>query len=158
MPGWFGLGTALAWYAERKPSHEPLLKEMYQQWSFFRTVIDHAQHELLRAHLPTAQWYADRVLPEEMGERIFGIIEDEYQRTKEWVLRLAEKKDLSEYAPVMRHVVEFRNPAVLPLNKLQLLAMDEAQRLADQPGEQKPWLDAVLLSIAGLAAAMQSTG
>lgn len=158
LPGWYGLGTALAWYAALKPSHEPLLKEMYQQWSFFRTVIDHAQHELLRAHLPTAQWYAARVLPVEMGERILGIIEVEYQLTKEWVLRLAEKKDLSEYAPVMRHVVEFRNPAVLPLNKLQLVAMDEVQRLREHPAEQKPWLNAVLLSIAGLAAAMQSTG
>lgn len=158
LPGWFGLGTALAWYAELKPSHEPLLKEMYQDWSFFRTVIDHAQHELLRAHLPTARWYIARVLPAEMGERIFSIIEEEYNRTKDWVLRIAGKKDLSAYAPVMRHVVEFRNPVVLPLNKLQLLAMDEAQRLAEFPAEQKLWLNAVLLSIAGLAAAMQSTG
>lgn len=158
LPGWYGLGTALEWYAELKPSHEPLLQEMYQQWPFFRTVIDHAQHELLRAHLPTAQWYVDRVIPAEMGERLFDIVVKEYDRTRHWVLRLAQKKDLAEYAPVMRHVVDFRNPAVMPLNKLQLLSMDQAQRLADQPAEQKPWMEAVLLSIAGLAAAMQSTG
>lgn len=158
LPGWYGLGTALEWYAALAPANEAALREMYQQWAFFRTVIDHAQHELLRAHLPTAKWYADRVQPVEVGTRIFGMIEGEYQRTRDWVLRLAEKKDLSEYAPVMRHVVDFRNPAVLPLNKLQLLAMDKSQALADHPAEQKPWLEAVLLSIAGLAAAMQSTG
>lgn len=158
LPGWYGLGTALEWYAGQQQTHEPLLKVMYQQWAFFRTVIDHAQHELLRAHLPTAKWYADRVRPVEVGQRLFQLIVDEYERTKQWVLRLAEKKDLSEYAPVMRHVVDFRNPAVLPLNKLQLLAMERAQQLAEVPIEQKPWLDAVLLSIAGLAAAMQSTG
>ena len=54
---------------------------------------------------------------------MFKLVVDEYERTKQWVLRLAQKKDLSEYAPVMRHVVEFRNPAVLPLNKLQLLGV-----------------------------------
>jgi phosphoenolpyruvate carboxylase len=157
LPGWYGLGTALAWYAEQNAGHEKLLREMYHAWPFFRTVIDHAQHELLRAHLPTAKWYAARVQPPEVGERLFKQIEDEFQRTREWVLRLAEKKDLAEYAPVMRHVVDFRNPAVLPLNKLQLLAMDKSQELAGKP-EQQPWLDATLLSIAGLAAAMQSTG
>lgn len=158
LPGWYGLGAALEWFAAQKPANEALLKEMYREWSFFRTVIDHAQHELLRAHLQTAAWYADRVQPPEVGQRVFNKIEEEYRRTRDWVLRLAEKRDLSEYAPVMRHVVDFRNPAVLPLNKLQILAMNESLRHADSPAEQKPWLDAVLLSIAGLAAAMQSTG
>nr|HMP17027.1 phosphoenolpyruvate carboxylase [Gemmatales bacterium] len=153
LPGWYGLGTALEWYAGQSPQQEKLLLEMYQQWSFFRTVIDHAQHELLRAHLPTARWYADCVQPRDVGARIFQMIEVEYQRTRTWALRLAQKKDLSEYAPVMRHVVDFRNPAVLPLNKLQLLAMKKYDEL-----EEPAWLEATLLSIAGLAAAMQSTG
>jgi phosphoenolpyruvate carboxylase len=131
---------------------------MYQQWPFFRTVVDHAQHELLRAHLPTARWYADRVTPAELGRRIFGMLETEYDLTRRWALKIAGKQDLAEYAPVMRHVVDFRNPAVMPLNKLQLLAMDRAEQLEGWAEEQKPWLDAVLLSIAGLAAAMQSTG
>jgi phosphoenolpyruvate carboxylase len=153
LPGWYGLGTALEWYAAQGSTHEILLQDMYQHWAFFKTVIDHAQHELLRAHLPTACWYAARVEPKEVGQRIFQQIEDEYQRTRQWVLRLAQKKDLSEYAPVMRHVVDFRNPAVLPLNKLQLLAMKKHEE-SDEPA----WLEATLLSIAGLAAAMQSTG
>jgi phosphoenolpyruvate carboxylase len=153
LPGWYGLGTALEWYAAQSPGNIKLLQEMYQQWAFFRTVIDHAQHELLRAHLPTARWYVARVMPKDIGKRIFQLIEDEFQRTRDWALKLAQKKDLSEYAPVMRHVVDFRNPAVLPLNKLQLLAMKKYEE-----NEQAPWLEATLLSIAGLAAAMQSTG
>jgi len=158
LPGWYGLGAALDWFGSQGNANEALLGEMYRNWPFFRTVIDQAQHELLRAHLPTARWYADRVRPPEMGQRLFGLIESEYDLTRRWALRLAGKQDLSEYAPVMRHVVEFRNPAVMPLNKLQLLAMDQAEQLDGKPDEQKPWLDTVLLSIAGLAAAMQSTG
>ncbi len=157
LPGWFGLGTALEWFG-KETNRETLLKEMYQLWPFFRTVIDHAQHELLRAHLPTARWYVERVQPRSIGERIFGIIEKEFELTKAWVLRVTGKRDLSEYAPVMRHVVDFRNPAVLPLNKLQILAMNQTEKLEGQPEAQRPWQEAVLLSIAGLAAAMQSTG
>jgi phosphoenolpyruvate carboxylase len=158
LPGWYGLGTALCWFAERGAEDLTLLQEMYREWPFFRTVIDHAQHELLRAHLPTARWYAQRVEPSNLGTRIFQLIQEEYEKTKTWVLRIAGKQELSEFAPIMRHVVDFRNPAVMPLNKLQILAMDQAQRQIHHPEEQRAWQDAVLLSIAGLAAAMQSTG
>jgi phosphoenolpyruvate carboxylase len=57
-------------------------------------------------------------------------------------------------------MVGLRNPAVMPLSRLQVALMDNWNRLAvlNDDTEEPAWRDAILLSIAGIAAAMQSTG
>jgi phosphoenolpyruvate carboxylase len=155
LPAWFGLGTGLTEWAGDSDSHVSLLQEMYRSWPFFRTVIDHAQHELLRAHLPTARLYAARVQPPELGRRMLERIEQEMASTTAWVLKIAGCTQLVEYAPVMRKTVALRNPPLLPLNRLQVALMQEVQQAGAEGGQGH---EAILLSIAGIAAAMQSTG
>jgi phosphoenolpyruvate carboxylase len=55
--------------------------------------------------------------------------------------------------------VEFRNPVTAPLSKLQVALLRTWEGLPDEDTEEtRAWRDAILLSIIGLAAAMQSTG
>lgn len=159
VPGWYALGAALEEFTAKDPEHLALLQEMYRKWPFFRTVLDNAELELLRAHLPTATWYASRVQPRELGERFHTLISDEYARTRDWILRVTERDELMAASKVIRRTVEFRNPAVMPLSKLQVALLDlwesELEPEEDQHG---PWREAILLSIIGIAAGMQSTG
>jgi phosphoenolpyruvate carboxylase len=159
VPGWYGLGSALESFGGEAPEKLALLARMYREWLFFRMVMNNAQLELLRAHLPTAAGYARRVQPRELGERIHERIAREHRLTREWILRITEQPDLLEHAPVVRRTVELRNPAMRPLSLLQVLLLD---RLGGEPqqdgGEGEEWEQAMLLSIAGIAAAMQSTG
>jgi phosphoenolpyruvate carboxylase len=159
LPGWYGLGSALEWLAEQDPDGLKLLREMYRLWPFFRTVIDNAQLELVRAHLPTAAWYASRVDPPEVGQRFHARIQEEYTRTLEWTLHVTEERELLDNARVVRDTVALRNPVTEPLSKLQV-ALLEAWDAREEQGQ--PQLegrrDAILLSIIGVAAAMQSTG
>src|SRR5690606_32867685 len=67
VPGWYGLGAALEHYASSKPENLEELRSMYREWPFFRTIVDNAQLELVRTHLPTAAHYAGRVKPESLG-------------------------------------------------------------------------------------------
>lgn len=157
LPGWYGVGSALEWFGCQSPENLALLQEMYRQWSFFRMVIDNAQLELVRAHLPTARLYASRVRPRELGQRFHARIEQEYQRTVEWVLRITGQTELMQNAKVVQRTVQLRNPAVMPLSKLQLALLDTWDKQAGHE-TQYLWHDAILLSIAGIAAAMQSTG
>ncbi|MCS6829199.1 MAG: phosphoenolpyruvate carboxylase [Armatimonadota bacterium] len=157
IPGWYGVGSALEWFGSQSAQNLALLREMYRQWSFFRMVIDNAQLELVRAHLPTARLYASRVQPHELGERLHTLIEQEYQRTVQWVLRITEQDELMQNARVIQRTAQLRNPAVMPLSKLQLALLDLWDKHA-QREPQSAWHDAILLSIAGIAAAMQSTG
>jgi len=152
LVGWYGMGTALAAFDDRE-----LLKEMYASWPFFRSVVDNAQLELTRAHLETARLYAARVSPAELGARIHGLIEEEFERTRSCILEITGQSEILERASVVRNTVLFRNPAVMPLSLVQVALMNEWDRLSDEE-QAGPWREAMLQSIAGIAAAMQSTG
>ena len=66
-------------------------------------------------------------------------------------------KELLENSKVIRQTVAFRNPMTLPINKLQIHLMNRWENLTEQDKEGT-WREAMLQSIAGIAAAMQSTG
>jgi phosphoenolpyruvate carboxylase len=159
LPGWYGMGSGIEWFAEQDAGHLDLLRQMFQQWPFFRTVVDNAQLELLRAHLPTATMYARRVRPAELAQRMHANIVQEYERTRTWLLRITEQESLFQHRPIMRRLVEMRNPALAPINKLQVALLEQwAEFKGEENAATKPWHDAILLSIAGIAAGMQSTG
>lgn len=133
------------------------LRTMYREWPFFQTVVNNAQLELSRACFDTAEWYAARVRPKELGKRLHGIIQAEHMRTVEAVLQLTQEAELMAHAKVVRRTIDLRNPAVAPLSTLQVALMDRWEKLT--PEEQAgPWREAMLQTIAGIAAALQSTG
>lgn len=156
LPGWFGLGTALQKFSEQD-ANRAVLEDMAKNWPFFRSVISNAQLELVRAHLPTALSYAERVRPSEVGKKFHALISEEHERTKEMILTVTGQSHLMEHAPVVRETVDVRNPAVKPINELQVFLMNRWETLSEAQ-QEGPWRDAVLQAIAGLAAAMQSTG
>lgn len=155
LVGWYGLGTALEGRIQEGGLEE--LRRMYKEWPFFSTVLNNAELELMRAHLPTARMYAARVEPKELGARIQELIEDEYRRTRDSILAITGQSDLMARARVVRNTVEFRNPMVEPLSRLQVLLMDRWESLSEEE-RAGVWREAMLQTIAGIAAAMQSTG
>ena len=156
LVGWYGLGTALEKYAEGRPDRLERLRTMFREWPFFRNVVDNAQLELARAHLPTARLYANHVDPPALGQRLQGVIEDEYRRTERMILAITGQQRLLESARVVRSTVEFRNPSVMPLSVMQVALMEKWPSLEESETER--WREPMLQTIAGIAAAMQSTG
>ncbi len=158
-PGWYGLGAACEWFANQKAGNLALMREMYRDWPFFRTVVDNAQHELSRTHLPTGAMYAARVRPRRTAAHFQKSLEEEHARARHWVLQITGQAELLDNAPAMRRIIALRNPAVLPINKLQVALLDiwESGQLGG-PESEAEWRRAILLSITGIAAAMQSTG
>ncbi|MBS1728006.1 MAG: phosphoenolpyruvate carboxylase [Armatimonadetes bacterium] len=151
LVGWYGVGAALSSFLAE--GGEETLKTMYREWPFFRTVIDNAQLELVRAHMETAALYASRA----EDQSIWNTIREEFELTRSSLLAVTGEKDLLENSRVIRQTVAFRNPLTLPINKLQIHLMDRWEHLSDED-KQGTWREAMLQSIAGIAAAMQSTG
>ena len=152
LVGWFGFGSALQELII-KPDKLETLQAMYKDWSFFRTVVDNAQLELVRADIDTAALYASRA----DNQAIWTEICAEYCRTRDVILKITGEQELLENSKVIRQTVAFRNPMTLPINKLQIHLMDRWESLTEKEKEG-PWREAMLQSIAGIAAAMQSTG
>lgn len=157
VPGWYGLGSAMEHWVDGKDSNTQKLKDMYNQWNLFRLVVDNAKAELFRTHIPTAAWYADRVQPKEIRDQIHQTIVDEFTKTQEWI-NIITKQEGYTPSSVVKRTIELRNPIVMALNNVQVALMAQIEESENKEQEEERWKDSILLSLTGIAAAMQSTG
>ncbi|MFP3339537.1 phosphoenolpyruvate carboxylase, partial [Micrococcus sp. SIMBA_131] len=75
------------------------LREMYENWPFFASLIDNLQMGLMKADLATAEKYMSLIDDEQLANRIFGKIVDEYQRTKDVILTITGQEELLDGTP-----------------------------------------------------------
>lgn len=153
--GWYGLGSALEAFVAEDDSRLKLLQTMYREWPFFATVMDNAELELVRAEMGTAKLYAGQVADPDLRERMHSKIEAEFERTVKHLLPVSGRTTLMDPGSVVRRTVLFRNPLVRPLNLLQIHLQNRTQDHDSVDGAERK---AILQTLAGLAAAMQSTG
>ncbi|HEX7589250.1 MAG TPA: phosphoenolpyruvate carboxylase [Anaerolineae bacterium] len=153
LPSWYGLGTALS----RQP--RAVLHEMYAGWPFFRALLDNTEMSLLKADIGIAALYSALVPDRALAERIFGVIQVEYDLTREIVLGVTQHSELMEEDPVIQHSVQLRNPYVDPLNYIQVEMLKRLRALPDQNGPTAEELRQVLsVTINGIAAGLRNTG
>ncbi|MGP4067134.1 phosphoenolpyruvate carboxylase [Halobacillus sp. B29] len=155
IPAWYAAGSGLASYVENDNDRLEQLKQMYINWPFFRSTINNLQMALTKADIQTAQEYTQLVNDQELGERIFNNIVDEYERTKEILLKISGDEELLTHQPTIKESVRLRNPYVDPLNFLQVELIKELRASEDQDDEL---LTEVLLTISGIAAGLRNTG
>ena len=150
LAGWFGLGTALEAVGD-----EDLLREAYEQWPLFRTMIDNVGMSLAKTDPRIARRYL------ELGDRddLAGLVLDEMTLTRSWVVRLTGGDEVLANKPVLQRAVKLRSPYVDALSLLQLRALrglrDAAASDAPADPDQQRLL---LLSVSGVAAGLQNTG
>jgi len=154
VPGWFGTGHALAQLLDEDPDHLETFRALYRQWPFFQTVLDSAQREMARARLPIAAQYDALV---ESGPSFHDTITEDYEQAEDAILRITGQDALFDNSPVLKKSIRLRNPYTDVLNLLQVELMTR-YRNADDDSERESLGESLLLSLNGIAAAMQSTG
>ncbi len=160
LPGWYGIGAALEHFINTAPDQDAalaLLQDMYNNWAFFRTVLDNAQMILGKADLNIAQRYAELVPNKARAEHIFGTFAEEYERTARMICKVAQINDLLEHMPILQRAIRRRNPYIDPMSYLQIELLRRLRADPDQENHQE-LEDAILLSINGLAAGLMNTG
>ncbi len=158
LPGWYGVGAALATYGQT-PERVRQLQTMYQEWPFFRTVLDNAQVSLAKADMEIARLYAGLVEDEGVRERVFGEVTRAYQETSLWLLRVSDQRELLENEPMLRRSVRQRNPYIDPMNYVQVSLLRRLRALPDpESDEAKAIRQAIFLTINGIAAGLRNTG
>jgi len=154
VPGWFGTGHALAQLLDEDPDHLETFRALYRQWPFFQTVLDSAQREMARARLPIAAQYDALV---ESGPSFHDTITEDYEQAEDAILRITGQDALFDNSPVLKKSIRLRNPYTDVLNLLQVELMTRYRNAADD-SERESLGESLLLSLNGIAAAMQSTG
>jgi len=155
LPGWYGLGTALA-EAAAEPGGAERLAEMYRRWPFFRSLIDNAQISLGTASLPVTRLYASLVEDATIRATILARIERELELATRWVLVASGQDRLLERAPVLRRSIALRNPYVDPIHCVQVELLREWRSGGSR--EDDPRLRTLLQTVNGIAAGLQTTG
>ena len=120
VPGWFGVGTAVERWAGESEARWDELRELYRDWPFFRSVLANMAQVMAKAEMSLARLYADLVEDADVAERIFGLISDEFERTRQVYFRITGHTDLVAENQRQARSLKRRYPYLLPLNAVQL--------------------------------------
>jgi phosphoenolpyruvate carboxylase len=155
LPGWFGFGSAVeAWIANHPDQGMPFLRELYQQWPFFRTLLSNMDMVLAKSSIAIASRYAELVPDAELREKIFGRIRREWHLAIETLLDITGQDRLLQGNPLLERSVRNRFPYLDPLNHVQVELLKEHR--AQNPDEQV--LRGIQLTINGISAGLRNTG
>ncbi|MCS3512066.1 MULTISPECIES: phosphoenolpyruvate carboxylase [Pseudomonas] len=153
LPAWLGWEAALSKALERGEGE--LLGQMREQWPFFRTRIDMLEMVLAKADADIARLYDERLVQPDLLP-LGAHLRDLLSQACDVVLGLTGQSQLLAHSPDTLEFIRLRNTYLDPLHLLQaeLLARSRRQEAAqDSPLEQ-----ALLVSVAGIAAGLRNTG
>ncbi|HEY4247764.1 MAG TPA: phosphoenolpyruvate carboxylase [Lacunisphaera sp.] len=158
FPGWYGLGCGLQTILQRGPAGVSLLREMYQRWPFFQTMMANAQLTMCKADMSIATVYASLVTDETIRAKVLARILEEFRRTEKAVLVVTGQRVLLENEPVLARSIKLRNPYVDPLNYLQveMLRRRRAGKLSRR--DQESTRAVIELTVNGIAGGLKNTG
>ncbi|ATB66524.1 phosphoenolpyruvate carboxylase [Pseudomonas mosselii] len=153
LPAWLGWETALNNALAR--GQGTLLAQMREQWPFFRTRIDMLEMVLAKADAQIAEAYDERLVQPELLP-LGAHLRDLLSQSCQVVLGLTGQPVLLAHSPETLEFIRLRNTYLDPLHRLQaeLLARSRSREAAlDSPLEQ-----ALLVTVAGIAAGLRNTG
>ncbi|KAL6838809.1 hypothetical protein ACP4OV_031523 [Aristida adscensionis] len=188
LPVWLGFGAAFrhaAGAGEGEGGGLAALREMYEEWPFFRVTIDLVEMVFAKGDPGIAALYEELLVPGELravGERL----RRSYEETERLLLRVAGHGGLLESDPSLRQRLMLRDSYITALNALQAYTLRQirdgelrpaarraplskevvgcastAERLVklNPSSEYDPGLeDTLILTMKGVAAGMQNTG
>ena len=157
LPSWYGAGQALnSRLADEDEAS--ILREMYREWPFFRTLISFMEMALAKSDLRIAETYAGLVENEGVRTRIWDLVSGEHAACVEAVLNLTGHENLLDDSPVLQRSIRLRNPYVDPLSYIQVSLLRRLRLLSEDSPERDSVLYPLLRSISGISSGMLNTG
>jgi phosphoenolpyruvate carboxylase len=158
VPGWYGLGSGILTFLQvRGQRGSALLGRMFSDSRLFRLIVDEAEKTLSYVDLDIAREYAELVPDAAVRGAILPMIEEEYHKSVEAVLRISGARELAERFPRFRRRLARRLPTINQVSRQQIELL---RRFRESGGDrtQEEQLSALLLSINTIAAGFGATG
>jgi phosphoenolpyruvate carboxylase len=156
LTGWYGVGSAL----EGLDAVEfEALRDQLRRWPFLHYVVTNVETSLASSDPDLMRAYAGLVTDAGVRERILGLIEAEWRRTRAALDRL-RGGGMSERRPRFARTLGFRSEALKVLHHQQIGLLSEwRSRVArGDAGAAEALLPDVLLSINAIASGLRTTG
>jgi phosphoenolpyruvate carboxylase len=149
LPGWYGVGQALASFADKG-----LLKEMAQGWPFFQATLANLEMVLAKSDMGLASRYLVLVEDQAAGAAIFDRIRAGWEQTCAGLLDVTGQSRLLERTPQLDASVRLRLPYIEPLNLLQI-ELIRRWRGGEQDDRVR---EGIQLSINAIATGLRNSG
>jgi len=154
VPAWFGVGHALERFVNRDCANESLLCEMMRGFPLFSDLIRNVELAMSKADLTIARLYAELVPDAGLRERVWGLLVDEFERTRRMLLSITGQGELLKGNPVLARSIRLRNPYVDPMSLEQVELLRRKRAGGNQDGVDY----ALGATINGIAAGLHNTG
>ncbi|MEZ8144908.1 phosphoenolpyruvate carboxylase [Enterovibrio norvegicus] len=152
LPAWLGAGQAIQFSIDH--GHLKQLEEMCSEWPFFSTRLGMLEMVFTKTSPSISKYYDEKLVDKELwplGEQLRERLNQDIKA----VLMVENSDHLMEQNPWGAEAIRLRNIYVEPLNMLQaeLLCRTRATE-----GDTSALDDALMVTIAGIAAGMRNTG
>ena len=154
LPAWFGVGYALEKFAAKERGNPQLLKEMMRDFTLFSDVIRNVELAMSKADLAIARLYASLVSDAKLRARVWKMLVQEFERTRQVILDITGQRDLLGNNPVLSRSIRLRNPYVDPMSLIQV----DLLRRKRSGGDNDSLNYALGATINGIAAGLHNTG
>jgi phosphoenolpyruvate carboxylase len=131
---------------------------MHREWHFFRNFLSNVEMTLAKTDLGVARQYVSQLVPEPL-HGFLDLIEEEYVRTVEEVLRVTGHADLLGGQEELARTLRVREDYLLPLQFLQVSLLRRVREASSLDLPIDPTLRrALLLTVNGIASGLRNTG
>ena len=154
LPGWYGTGSAIEDWIAGGDGRLEKLRDLYQKWPFFQTVLSNMAQVLAKTDLGLAAQYSELVEDASLRRRVFDKIAAEHQRSIKAHKLITGQDNLLADNPALARSVFNRFPYLEPLNHLQVELLRRYRSGDDDELVQR----GILLTMNGLASALRNSG
>ncbi|WP_434360800.1 phosphoenolpyruvate carboxylase [Parasalinivibrio latis] len=152
LPAWLGAGEAIRFSIEH--GHLPLLEEMCREWPFFSTRLGMLEMVYTKTNVGISRYYDQRLVDKSLwplGEELRKRLAEDIKA----VLAVENNDHLMQQNPWGAESIRLRNIYVEPLNMLQAELLYRTRKQHEDSPEMS---EALMVTIAGIAAGMRNTG
>ncbi len=158
LPGWYGFGAAVEAFVQA-PGKTPeaqmdLLRRMYRDWPFFRTLLSNMDMVLAKSDLALASRYSELVADARLRKKVFSAIEAEWRRTADALSRITGDANRLAHNAALARSIQHRFPYIDPLHHLQV---ELVRRWRAGEGDERVKIG-IHISINGIASGLRNTG
>lgn len=154
VPAWFGVGDAIERFMNRGKTEFELLQRMLREFPLFADLVSNVELAMAKADMSIAKLYSSLVSDQQIRTRVYGMMLEEFERTKRAIFLLKGTSTLLERSPVLARSIQLRNPYVDPLSLIQVELLRRKRS-----GDIDDKIDRALAStMNGIAAGLHNTG
>ncbi|MEI6895613.1 MAG: phosphoenolpyruvate carboxylase [Colwellia sp.] len=150
LPSWLGLGSAIKTAYQQ---NEPLIKEMFEQWPYFRSRISLTEMAYSKSDGKMSALYDESLVSDSL-KFMGNDLREQLVQDQKTILSILGQKEALEKDPWNLNSFALRRPYLAPLHLLQIEALKRLRAQPDRPENEQ----LLMVTMAGIATGMRNTG